>query len=122
MNRDDEIPKMVCESAPVSPTDDENPDEAKKGKPKKKKKFIIYNLIRQLVMLVALVIFGYAAYELTLIYVESQEGNDIKNETSNMFMVKIEDLIDTEAGDEQPATTIEIDEIEEKELSSTVIG
>ena len=63
------------------------------GKKKNKKiEFIVYEVIRYAVMLIALVVFGYAAYELTLIYVDSREGEDIKNEASNMFLVNIDDL------------------------------
>lgn len=44
------------------------------------------NIIRYIVMLIALCVFGYAAYQLTLIHLESAEAMDIKDEVSNLFM------------------------------------
>lgn len=63
-------------------------------KKKKKSKIsnIIYNVVRYAIMAVALYVFGYAAYELTLIYVESREAEELKSETSDMFYVSLEDL------------------------------
>lgn len=69
-------------------------DSAKQKQKKKKSKMsvIIYNIIRYAVMCVALVVFGYAAYQLTLIYVESREAEDLKSKTSEMFLVDLDDL------------------------------
>lgn len=64
-----------------------------KNKKSKKNKISLYNIVRYIVMLFALVVFGYASYELTLIYVESKEAGDIKSEASDMFLVDIDSLI-----------------------------
>lgn len=65
------------------------------NKPKRSfKKRLIDGVIRCAVMLVALVAFGYASYELTLIYVESAEGEAIKSDTADMFLVDPEDLME----------------------------
>ena len=40
-------------------------------------------------MLIALGVFGYAAYQLTLIHLESAQAQDIKNEVSNLFMQEV---------------------------------
>lgn len=45
-------------------------------------------IARYFVMLVALCIFGYAAYQLTLIYLDSSESKNINDDISNMFMVE----------------------------------
>lgn len=118
MGEDDEIDKMIEDEIKEESESDEKeikeetePEED--GEQKKKnirKKIIIYNLVRYAVMLVALVIFGYAAYELTLIYVESREGEDIKNEASEMFLVDIDDL----QGDYVPITGSEGETIDLK--------
>ena len=52
---------------------------------------------------VALFLFGYAAYELTLIYVESREAEDLKSSTTDMFYVSLEDL----QGNYEPPTNSE---------------
>lgn len=49
------------------------------------------NIIRYIVMLIALGVFGYAAYQLTLIHLESAQAQDIKNEVSNLFMQEVTD-------------------------------
>lgn len=49
------------------------------------------NIIRYIVMLVALCVFGYAAYQLTLIHLESAQAQDIKSEVSNLFMQEVSD-------------------------------
>lgn len=46
-------------------------------------------IIRYIVMLFALGVFSYSAYELTLIYIESKESMDIYDEISNMFMTEV---------------------------------
>lgn len=64
-------------------------------KPKKKKKIfkkLAYNLMRYAVMLGALFIFGYASYELTIIYVESKEATDNNTGTKEMFLIDFESL------------------------------
>lgn len=43
------------------------------------------NIIRYIVMAIELCVFGYAAYELTLIRLESVQAQDIKSEISNLF-------------------------------------
>ena len=48
------------------------------------------NIIRYIVMAFALCVFGYAAYELTLIRLESAQAQDIKNEISNLFMQEVD--------------------------------
>lgn len=68
-------------------------DPAKKRKKKIKK--ITNNLVRYLVMLFALFIFGYASYELTLIYVESKEATENVNDTKDMFLVDIDTIMDS---------------------------
>ncbi len=77
----------------------------KKSTKKKKSKAsnIIYNIVRYAVMSVALFVFGYAAYELTLIYVESREAEDLKSSTADMFYVSLDDLRE----DYEPATNSE---------------
>ena len=69
-------------------------DDDKKKKKKSKKSLLIYNIIRYAIMGVALVIFGYAAYQLTLIYVESTEAEELKSKTSDMFLVDVNDLME----------------------------
>lgn len=44
-------------------------------------------IVRYTVMIVALCVFGYAAYELTLIHLDSSQSMEINNDISNMFMV-----------------------------------
>ena len=67
-------------------------DEETVAKKPKKKTAIIYNAIRYVIMLFALVVFGYAAYELTIIYVESKEGAEVQDSASQMFMVDLDSL------------------------------
>ena len=66
--------------------------------PKKKRKKLIkkitYNLTRYAVMVAALVIFAYASYELTLIYVESKEATKNAESTKDMFLVDLDSLDD----------------------------
>ncbi len=56
------------------------------------KKRLIDSIVRCAVMFIALCAFGYAAYELTLIYVESAEGEALKSDTADMFLVDVSDL------------------------------
>lgn len=63
-------------------------------KRKKKIQKIKYNLVRYIVMLFALFIFGYASYELTLIYVESKEATENTNDTKDMFLVDLDSITD----------------------------
>ncbi len=63
-----------------------------KKKKKSKKSDYIYNVVRYVVMSISLVVFGYAAYELTLIYVESREAEELKSSTADMFYVSLDDL------------------------------
>ena len=81
--------------------------------PKKKRKKLIKkitnNLIRYAVMMVALVVFGYAAYELTLIYVESKEATQNSSTTKDMFLVDLDSLADDyEAPTNAEGETIEL--------------
>lgn len=100
MNEDDEILKMIEFEIMEDSEFDEYEGERESGpgdnegkkRKDKRKNLIIYECIRYAVMVVALIVFGYAAYELTLIYVESREGEDIKSEASEMFLVDIDDL------------------------------
>lgn len=114
MNKEDEIDKMI--EAEINGEETENvedvenieeveneeadvdiewvSDEEKKTKKKNSKKSVmIYNIVRYAIMGIALIVFGYAAYQLTLIYVESRDGKAIKDEVSDMFRVDIDDLI-----------------------------
>lgn len=118
MSEDDEIEKMIENeikenSEPEEQEINEESVSEADGEQKKKnvkRKIIIYDIVRYAVMLIALVVFGYAAYELTLIYVESREGEDIKNEASEMFLVDIDDL----QGDYVPVTGSEGETIDLK--------
>ena len=74
--------------------------EDSKKKRKKLIKKITSNIMRYAVMLMALVIFGYAAYELTLIYVESKEATVNAESTKEMFIVDMDSL-----GDDYEAPT-----------------
>ena len=81
--------------------------------PKKKRKKLIKtiasNIMRYAVMLMALVIFGYAAYELTLIYVESKEATKNTDATKDMFLVDLDSLTDDyEAPTDANGETIEL--------------
>lgn len=78
-------------------------------KRKKKIKNFAYNMVRRVVMLFALVIFAYAAYELTIIYVESKEATDNSNDTKDMFLVDLDSLMDDyEAPTNAEGETIEL--------------
>ncbi len=61
-------------------------------------------LLRYVVMLMALGIFSYSSYELTLIYMESKESMDINREIDDMLIVPVEPTTDstgeTDDGDE----------------------
>lgn len=81
--------------------------------PKKKRKKLIkkisYNLVRYAVMFMALFAFGYASYELTLIYVESKEATDNSSDTKDMFIVDLDSLEDDfEAPTNAEGETIEL--------------
>lgn len=76
---------------------------------KKLIKKITYNVMRYAVMVAALVIFGYAAYELTLIYVESKEATQNSSTTKDMFLVDLDNLTDDyEAPTNAEGETIEL--------------
>ena len=79
---------------------------------KKKKKNIknfTYNITRYAIMLFALIIFAYAAYELTVIYVESKEATESFSGTEDMFLVDIDSLTDDyEAPTNAEGETIEL--------------
>lgn len=103
MNKEDEIDKMIEEeisggAEDANEVDDVNIEWVSTGDEKEKKKntkksVAIYNIVRYVIMGIALFVFGYAAYELTLIYVESTEAEELKDEMSDMFRVDIDDLI-----------------------------
>lgn len=57
----------------------------------KKKKFYWSDLVRYAVMFVSLCLFSYAAYELTLIYINGAETEEVYDDISNMFMVNVDD-------------------------------
>lgn len=67
-------------------------DSAKKRKQKMQK--LTYTIARYAVMAIALCIFAYAAYELTLIYVESKEATVNAETTKEMFIVDADSLED----------------------------
>lgn len=79
-------------------TEEENLDiewidcEDPRKKRKKKIQKFTYSLTRYAVMLFALFIFGYAAYELTVIYVESKEATENTSGTKEMFLVDFDSL------------------------------
>ncbi len=52
----------------------------------KQKKITKQTIIRYVVMLMALGVFSYSAYQLTLIYIDSEASKDVYSEISNMFM------------------------------------
>lgn len=66
-------------------------EDPRKKRKKKLKKFT-YNLTRYAIMIFALFIFGYAAYELTVIYVESKEATENTSGTKEMFLVDFDSL------------------------------
>ena len=78
----------AVESLDIEWIDCEDP----KKKRKKKIKNLTYNLTRYAVMIFALFIFGYAAYELTVIYVESKEATENTSRTKEMFLVDFDSL------------------------------
>lgn len=83
-------------------------DNAKKKN--SKNSLLIYNIIRYAIMCVALAVFGYAAYQLTLIYVESREAEELKSKTSDMFLVDLNDLMeDYEAPTNADGETISLE-------------
>lgn len=50
-------------------------------------KDFLYDLFRKVVMLGALCVFGYACYELTLVYIDTDISTENKDEVSGMFLV-----------------------------------
>ena len=58
-------------------------------------------IIRYAVMLVALCVFGYAAYQLTLIYLDSEQSMDVNDDIANMFMVDTDEVVTHENGEPQ---------------------
>ncbi|MBQ6814184.1 MAG: class B sortase [Lachnospiraceae bacterium] len=89
-------------------------------KTKKKKKGMspkVYNIIRSIAMVIALVTFGYASYELTLIYVESKESTESVNQTKEMFLVDLDDLMnDYELPTNENGETISLENISDGKL------
>lgn len=63
-------------------------------KRKQKMQNLTYTIARYAVMAIALIIFAYAAYELTLIYVESKEATVNAESTKEMFIVDADSLED----------------------------
>lgn len=92
----EEIEAMADDQPEIEWIDCEDP----KQKRKKKIQNITYNAIRYAVMVAALVIFAYASYELTLIYVESKEATVNAESTKEMFIVDMDSL-----GDDYEAPT-----------------
>lgn len=62
-------------------------DEKKKGK---SGKYYAYQVFRIAVTMIALFAFGYASYELTLVYLENDTTFATKDEISNMFLQEIQ--------------------------------
>ena len=60
-------------------------------------------IIRYAVMIVALGVFIYSAYQLTLIYIESKESMEVYDEVKNMF---ISDASDQEIQTDEQGMTI----------------
>lgn len=60
-------------------------------KERKKRKFSIFDLIRYMVMLAALCLFSYAAYQLTLIYITAEETEELKGEVEDLMIVPVDD-------------------------------
>ena len=59
-------------------------------KKKKSGKYYAYQVFRIAVTMVALIAFGYASYELTLVYLENDTTFDTKDEIANMFLQDVE--------------------------------
>lgn len=57
----------------------------------KKKKFTLSDAIRYIIMIIALCMFSYASYELTLIYINGQEAKSAGQEVSDLFEVDLEE-------------------------------
>lgn len=109
--REEDIDKMIDEEIDAEASDAKVTGgdefgiewiESERSSDKKKKfnKLVIYDVARYIIMAIALVVFGYASYELTLIYVESAEGEEAKDEAADMFLVDYESLLE----DYEPAT------------------
>lgn len=64
------------------------------------------NIIRYIIMFVALFTFGYASYELTLIYIESKESMDLKKDVTDMFIQEVPEEVATEINGEGEAVTL----------------
>lgn len=59
-------------------------------KRKRNVKYIVYQVFRTVVTIVALVAFGYASYELALVQLENDTSFATKDEISNMFLQEVE--------------------------------
>lgn len=58
-------------------------------------------IVRYVVMLIALCVFGYSAYELTIIYMDSKDSIDINKDISDMFMKEATEVATDENGEAQ---------------------
>ncbi len=61
-------------------------------KRRRKIKIIKGQIFKSIIMLIALFIFGYASYELALVYLENDTSFEVKDEITNMFLQDVEDL------------------------------
>ena len=59
------------------------------------------NIFRYVVMLIALCIFGYAAYEITLIKLEDKETTSTNSSISDMFMMDVSDIVQSNEEDDE---------------------
>lgn len=58
-------------------------------------------------MFVALCVFGYASYELTLIYIESKDSLDLKKDVADMFMQDVPAEVETQLDENGEVVTID---------------
>lgn len=63
-------------------------------------------IIRYVVMLIALSVFSYSAYQLTLIYLDSKASKDVYSEISDMFMKQPESNGETQTNSEGEPVTL----------------
>ncbi len=59
---------------------------------KSRRKYVLYQVMRAIVVMIALFAFGYASYELTLVYLENDSTYATKDEISNMFLQDVDNL------------------------------
>ena len=59
------------------------------------------NIFRYVVMLIALCIFGYAAYDITLIKLEDKETTSTNSSISDMFMMDVSDIVQSNEEDDE---------------------